>query len=257
MLAATATAFAGCNKNNKDNKENKENETHQISDQELMEAIAGSNPTVDVEVGEYEHLEGMEVKDVDALTGKKGSSSWLDAPKDIAVNILFNHDDRSGIQYSVSLMKNLVNANKELHTISIVDRGGSRLESTSNSELLTKDGEKITVSKPGGFDYGEVYQIELNDASFLYFENKDISIRTLTIEIEDDPNEEATYNEKTKKTNITNVNLNKVINKKVNKEEETCSFEYVGTFPNLSKDNVFYATGTTENDKLDFYGLFQ
>lgn len=255
MLAATATAFAGCNKNNKNNKDNKENETHQVSDEELMEAIAGSNPTVDVEVGEYDHLEGMAVKDVDTLTGKKGSSSWLDAPKDIAVNILFNHEDTSGVQYSVSLMKNLVNANKELHTISIVDRGGARLESSSN--LLTTDGEMITISRPGGFDYGEVYQVEINDAPFLYFENKDVSIRTLTIEIEDDPNDEATYNEKNKKTNITNVSLNKVVNKKVNKEEETCTFEYKGAFPNLSKDSVFYVTGTEENDKLDFYGLFQ
>ena len=255
-LACSVSVFAGCNKKDNSNKEN-ETPTQEVSDEQLMQAIASSNPSVDVEVGEYEHLERTATKDVDALASKKASSSWLDAPRDVSVNIIYDSTANSEVQYTPSLMNNLVKANEKLHTIIIKDRGGNYLESEQNNGLLSTDGTVITVAKQGGFDYGEVYQIEINEAPFLCFENKDSSIRTLTIEIEDDPNEEATYNEKEKKTNITNVSLNKVSNKNINKDNNTCTFEYAGAFPNLSKGNIFYVTGTQENDKLDFYGSFE
>ena len=256
MLACSVSVFAGCNKKDNKNKEN-ETPTQEISDEQLMEAIAGSNPTVDVEVGDYEHLEGMEVKDVDALTGKKASSSWLDAPKNAEVTIVYDSTARSEVQMTTSLMKNLVNANAQLHTITIKDQAGNYLEQENNSNMLTTNGEKITVYNPAGYEYGRVYQIAINNAPFLCFENKDSSIRTLTLEIEDDPTEETTYNEKTRKTNITEVNLNKVSNKNINKENATCTFEYAGVFPsNLHKGDIFYVTGSEPNDKLDFYGAF-
>ena len=257
MLATSVSVFAGCN--NKSNNEPEQNEapTTEISDEELMQAIAGSNPDVDVEVGEYEHLEGMAVKDVDAITGKKASSSWLDAPRNAAVNIIYDNTAKSKVQMTASLMKNLVNANAQLHTITVKDQAGNYLEQESESNLLSTNGEMITVYNPKGYEYGRVYQIAINDAPFLCFENKDSSIRTLTIEIEDDPNEEETYNEKTRKTNITEINLNKVSNKNSNKENATYTFEYAGTFPsNLHKGDVFYVTGTQQNEKLDFYGVF-
>ena len=256
MLATTVSVFAGCNKKNNNKNNNNETNTNEVSDEELMQAIAGSNPTVDVEVGNYEHLEGMEVKDVDALTGKKASSSWLDAPRNAAVNIVYDYSASGELQLTSTLMKNLVNANPQLHTITVKDQAGNYLEQESNSNMLTTNGQVITVSNPHLYEYGRVYQIAINDAPFLCFENKDASIRTLTIEIEDDPLEEATYNEKTRKTNITEVNLNRVSNKNINKENATCTFEYAGTFPNLHKGDVFYVTGTSVNEKLDFYGVF-
>ena len=255
MLATTVSVFAGCNKKNNNNNNNETN-TNEVSDEELMQAIAGSNPTVDVEVGDYEHLEGMTVKDVDTVTGKKASSSWLDAPRNAAVNIVYDYTAAGELQLTSTLMKNLVNANPQLHTITVKDQAGNYLEQESNSNMLATNGQVITVSNPNLYEYGRVYQIAINDAPFLCFENKDTSIRTLTIEIEDDPLEEETYNDKTRKTNITEVNLNKVSNKNINKENATCTFEYAGDFPNLHKGDVFYVTGTSVNEKLDFYGVF-
>ena len=255
MLATTVSVFAGCNKKNNNNQNNETN-TNEVSDEELMQAIAGSNPTVDVEVGEYEHLEGLTVKDVDTVTGKKASSSWLDAPRNAVVNIVYDYTAAGELQLTSTLMKNLVKANPQLHTITVKDQAGNYLEQESNSNMLTTNGQVITVSNPNLYEYGRVYQIAINDAPFLCFENKDTSIWTLTIEIEDDPTEEAIYNDKTRKTNITEVNLNKVSNKNINKENATCTFEYAGTFPEMHKGDVFYVTGTSVNEKLDFYGVF-
>lgn len=256
-LAAVASVFAGCKKKKGNNDDsNNSTPTTDVTDQALIDAIDASNPNVEVIVGDYEHLDSKPVNDVNGVSKTFGSSSILDMPKTNTIGIVYNESAKSSVKASPTLFQNIINANKQLHTITVKDRAGKYLE--RDNSLLSTDGTKIIIEKDGGFDYGEVYQIAINNADYLCFENKDPSIRTLTIEIEDSAGEkDAVYDTKTLKS-ITNIDLLKVSSKKVKDEGGLYSFEYNGDFPNLSKGAVFYATQNGHpNSKLDFYGIYQ
>lgn len=256
-LASVVSVFAGCKKNKGGNDDNHDSTpSTDVTDQALIDAIDASNPNVEVVVGDYDHLDTLVVNDVNGISKTFGSSSILDMPKTSTIGIVYNESANSNVKPSSTLLQNIINANKQLHTITVKDRAGKYLE--RDNSLLSTDGTKIVVEKAGGFDYGEVYQIALNDADYLCFENKDPSIRTLTIEIEDSPGEkDAVYDTKTTKS-ITNIDVSKVSSKKVKEEGGLYSFEYNGSFPNLAKGAIFYATQEGHpSSKLDFYGIYQ
>ena len=254
----------GCNKQEEPTPEPEPEPTVEpeiISDEELIESIEASDPKVEVEVtyGEFEPLSpdaAPVMEDVNEKYKTFGSSSVLDMPLDGALYVVYNSEAKSTIQSSPSLFSNLVGANDQLHTITVKDRGGKYVERGAN--MLTAEGEKLKIEGSTVFKYGEVYQVSINDADFLCFENKDPSIRTITIEIEDEPLDEKTYDDKDLKTSITNIDLKKVSNKKVDQEKGIYSFEYSGMFPtNIEKGDVFYATiDGKPNPKFDFYGIF-
>ena len=248
-LAMSATFLAGCaNKNESANQKEKMNEAL------ISKAIQESTPTGEVVLGEFETSLSGDYDEVDENAKTYTSSTIFDMPRDAVINVVYDNEDNMPLQSISSLLTNIVNSNKELKTISIQDRGGH----TTSNNLLATDGDKITVTKPGGYEYGEVYQITIDDEyPNLCFENKSKTIRTLTIEIEDDPSELDQYDEKDIKANITHIDLKKVNNKKQNFEEQTYSFEYDGQFPDLHEGDVFYATVEDNPNKyLDFYGVF-
>lgn len=257
-LAAVVSVFAGCKKKKGGNDDSSDSTpSTDVTDQALIDAIDASNPEVEVVVGEYDdHLTPKAVDSVNAVSKTFGSSSILDMPRSNTISIVYNASSNSSEKFSPTLFQNIINANKQLHTITVKDRAGKYLE--RDNDLLSTDGTKITIEKDGGFDYGEVYQISINNADYLSFENKDPSIRTLTIEIEDSASEkDKTYDTKTLKS-ITNIDLTKVSSKKVKDEGGLYSFEYNGSFPNLAKGAVFYVTEAGHpSAKLDFYGIFQ
>ncbi len=248
-LAISTTFLAGCSHQNENSKEN-----NQITEAMISKAINDSTPTGEVVLGEFETSLSNNLDEVDEDARTYTSSTMFDAPRDIVINIIYNNEDNISLQAISSLFTNIVNANKELKTISIKDRGGQ----TTSNNLLATDGEKITVTKPGGYEYGEVYQITISDDyPNLCFENKSKSIRTLTIEIEDDPSELDEYDEKELKSNITHLDLKKVTNKQQNFEEQTATFDYSGDFIELHAGDVFYVTEEGNPNKyLDFYGVF-
>lgn len=258
-LAAVVSIFSGCGKKKGDNKDSDNtNPTSDVTDEKLIEAIDSSNPEVEVVVGDYEHMTPKATTNVNEVSKSFASSSILDMPKASSISVIYNTSTTSSVKASDNLLQNVINANKQLHTITVKDRSGKYLE--RDNDLLSTDGTKILIQKAGGFDCGEVYQISLNDADYLCFENRDPSIRSLTIEIEDDPSDASTYSEKTLKS-ITNVDLKKISNKKVKDEGGLYSFEYdesVTKFPTLGKGAVFYATEEGKpNSVLDFYGVYQ
>ena len=257
-LASVVSVFAGCKKNDPQNNPDTPGETptQEVTEEMLAKAIRASTPTVDVEIGEYEHLDHYTVKDVDEKVASYNSSSILEMDKDEVINVVYNSQSKSSIQASPMLLTNLVNANNELHTITITDRAGHYIEREYN--FLSATNDKISISNPSAFEYGEVYQITLNDADFLCFENRDPAVRTLTIEIEDDPLDVAEAHDVDRKSSIYTIDLNKVSNKKVNEEDGTYSFEYDGDFPSdIKKGDVFYATVEgKDNNKVDFYGVY-
>lgn len=249
LLAIVTPLMVGCN--NKDNKENKNNE---ITDSALTKVIEESNISANVDVGPYESMLTGEVKPVSIEEQLFTSSTVLDAPRDYVTTISYIKDDNS-LQAVNNIMKNVVSANNEIGIISIKDRGGNI--TSKNLLTLSGTGTSFTVSNPNGYEYGEVYQIEINDAPYLGFDNKSTSIRTLTIEIEDDPSEQETIEEQDLKDNIINIDLSKISNKKELEKENKYTFEYDGDI-NLKQGDIFYATNKDKTNKyLDFYGIYQ
>ena len=247
LSALSITTLVGCN-NNKDKKQN------EITDEMITSVIEASTPDVEVHVGEYESMikdETVNEEDYRTFT----SSSVLDAPRDYVVTVTYDKKEETSLQNITNLMSNIVAANDKANIITIKDRGGN---DTNNCNLtLSSSGESFTVAKPGGYEYGEIYEIAINDSPYLIFEGKSNTIRTLTIEIEDDPNEPSTYDEKVLQDNIINIDLDKVSNKLINEEDETYSFDYDEDL-DLVKGQIFYATRSTGPNKyLDFYGEYQ
>lgn len=236
--------LVSCNKKDKDNN----NQNNDI----VTRIIEESAPKATVEVGEYESIITDDFEDVSDDLKTSTSTTIFDMPKNGAINLVYSNDDNRSLQSVSTLMSNIVEANNDTHMISITDRNGKY-----KNNALSATTDKIIISSPNGFDYGEVYQIELNDVDYLSFEGKDTSIRKLTIEIEDDPSEESTYNIKEIKSGIVVFDRDKITNKKINSDNLTYSFEYNGSIPEINNGDLFYATGESGvNSLLDFYGLF-
>ena len=247
LLAVSLSLLAGCQNNQKDKKNN------DIPDEVITNIIEKAEPSATVEVGPFETSFSNDMQEIDESMRHTASTAIYDMPKDEAINIIFNNEDDLNFQSVSVLLDNIVTANEELQTISITDRDG-KIKPNS----LSARTDKIVVSNPGGFEYGEIYVIEINDAPYLAFEGRDKSIRKLTIEIEDDPNEAATYDVKELKNNIVNIDRELVSNRAATaKNSKTYNFDYQGNLPNMNANTVFYATKEGSPDgTLDFYGVF-
>lgn len=247
LLIAT-TALVGCNNNQEKEKE--------ISEEMVTSIINDSNIQAEVEVGEYESMLTGDVVDIPEDAQLSTSSTVFDAPRDYETTIVYNDNgDLPSLQNITNLLSDIKNANNELQTITIKDRGG-KVEA-KNLLTLSNAGTELKISNPNGYEYGEVYQIEINNAPYLSFKDKSDSIRMLTIEIEDDPSEAATYDDKQLKSNITDIDINKVSNKKENQELEIFTFDYEGVFPTLTRGDIFFVRGKEMNEYFDFYGEYQ
>lgn len=137
--------------------------------------------------------------------------------------------------------------------ISVTDINGN-----PQDVILTTDGNGIALPINDSFDYGAVYEVELVKDNTLYFDGKDPSIQKITLEVEDDPNEAATYDIIDPKDNIEVLDLAKVSDENVD-GTSIFSFVYDGSFPALSKGDVFLVRANKNDEKLaitDFYGKF-
>ena len=249
-VLAVVPALSGCKK-----EEQKSNVPDEATIEKMVtNIIDNSNINADVEVGPYESMLTGEVTDLPEDAQVFNSSTILDAPKDFETSVIYN-DEYKNLQTVTNLLGDIKNANEKLGTISILDRGGEY--HTKNLLTLADAGNELKIVNPDGYQYGEVYQIEINDAPYLSFKGKSDSIRRLTIEIEDDPTEEETYDIKKIKANITNISLDKVSNKKELTEQELFIFDYNDHFPDLKKGDIFYAHNEEDNLYFNFYGEFQ
>lgn len=175
----------------------------------------------------------------------------LDAPRNVAVNVVLNEEAEDlPLMSPASLLSCIAEANDDLGAVTVTDRDGRH-----PFFLLSAVGDKMVVSKLGGFSYGEVYQIELHDSPFLCFEGKDPSIRSLTIEIEDDPAEPAEYDIRELRDGIVSIDRTKISDKAL-RDDGDLSFLYTGEIPFLGVGGVFFATKEgSPDDQLDFYGV--
>ena len=248
LLAVSISLLAGCQNKPNDNK-------NDIPDEVITNIIEKAEPSATVEVGPFETSFSNDTQEIDESMRHTASTAIYDMPKDEAINIIYNNDEENlNFQAVNALLENIVTANDELQTISIKDREGKK-----KGNCLSARPDKIILSNPGGFEYGEIYVVELNNAPYLAFEGRDKSIRKLTIEIEDDPNEAATYDVKELKNNIVDIDRELVRNRVPNpKNEKSWSFDYDGELPPMMDTRTpFYATKKDNpNGNLDFYGLF-
>ena len=233
--------LVACNKSEKESR-----------DEIVTNIIENSTPIATVDVGEFESMITNDYKDIPDNLKKTSSTTILDMPKDGCVNLVYDNDDNRSLQSVSSLMSNIVESNNDTHMVAIKDRGGKL-----KNNLLSTDGKKIAVSSAGGFEYGEVYQIDITDVPYLSFEGKDSNVRKLTIEIEDDPKESNTIDIKDMKQGIISIDREKINNKKYNKEENIYTFEYDGNLPTINANDIFYATSSKGTDpRFDFYGIY-
>lgn len=243
ILILTTFLCISCKDGNKKNNNVKEIVTQIMSE---------SEPNTNVVIGDFDSMITGNYNDFTDDDKNYSASSVFDAPRNYSINVVVNEDEERPLNSIPSLLSNIASANDELQTITIKDRNGK-----SPYVSLSAGSGSLSVSKLGGFEYGEVYQIYINDAPYLAFEEKDPQIRMLTIEIEDDPSEDDTYDIKEKKDGIINLDRNNISNKKMD-SDEILSFDYFdasGTL-NLKKDDIFYATILNKPDaQLDFYGI--
>lgn len=241
MALVSLTILVGCK-----NKDNKNNDVNSIVTQIMSEA----EPNTSVVIGEFDSILSDSCSDTDDTIKDYSSNTILDAPKDFMTNIVVNDDLDRPLKSIPSLLSNIASANDSLNIITITDRSGNKpnVSLTSNDTILK-------TTKEGEFEYGEVYQITINDAPYLCFENKDPQFRTLTVEIEDDPAWAKTYDIKEKKSGIIDIDRQYVINKKISDEE--LSFDYIKQQDlDLKSGDVFYVSiPGAPNASLDFYGV--
>ena len=247
------TCIAGCSDKHKD-------KNYDISDKAITTILEKANIKADVDIGPYDdHIIGDKdnLVDVPEEAQLSTSSAIFDAPRDFEMNLVYVGDETDNLRTVSNLMSDIKNANNELGIVSIKDRAGNKTH--KNLLTLSNVGQELKVTNPDGYAYGEVYEIEINDAPYLGFKDKSASIRKVTVEIEDDPNDAATYNDKELKAGIIDVDLNKVSNKQEHVEEKVFTFDYEGTFPNMSKGDIFHAYDPEIKNNLyfEFYGIFE
>ena len=248
-MICSLSFLAGCTNNKEKSSERTEEEREAM----VTYVLENSSPITQVHIGEYESMITGDTEELPEDIKTATVSTIFDMPRNGAINLVYDIDKMQNLQSPAMTLQNIVEANDAIKVISITDRAGE-----FQKNLLTSDGEKITVSAPGGFEYGEVYQIELGqEVPYLNFEGKNADIRKLTLEIEDDPSEAATYNDVSLKSSlITNIDRTCIKNKK-EIGDNRYTFDYYGDFPKFLAGDRFYATKLgKKDDKLDFYGVF-
>ena len=232
-------------------------------DAALTRVMQEAEPNTHVTLGAFDSMIVGDFQATPEAARAYSSSSVFDVPRNYSVNLVVDgekyekaftakdEDEERPLQSIPSFLSSVAAANDALGVVTVTDRNGRH-----PFVSLAAVGDKITLSKPGGYSYGEVYRIELSeDAPYLSFEGKDPSIRVLTVEIEDDPAEAAEYDVKQMRDGIAVIDRSKILNRRMD-DNGTLYFDYVGDMPFLGKDDVFYATVEgTPDAQLDFYGV--
>ena len=243
-LLSFVLVLTSCGKNNKTEPDN----TPSQKDLVAYEVLSAWTPKVTITHDPHLEHHFSDMTPLDPIAQDRLSSTMFDVPKASTLNMHFTEEAPEHLS-----TQNVVNNHH--YFLEIKDP----ISGTFNAEPnLDTDGTRVALTFDKGFEYGRVYRITLNPDSYLQFENKDPSIQSMVVEMEDDPNEEETYNELTPKANIPELDLNNVTDEKV-EEDKILSFMYSGSIPEFEKGDVFLVRSFT-NDKLgmaDFYGIFE
>ena len=223
------------------------------SEEQLQyDVLSEWTPEVNIKYNEDLNPHFDEMKALDPVDQQRLATAMFDVPRNSTLKM---HFTESAPEYFSC--QNVVN--NFPYYLSVKDVVTSKFHSALS---LSTDGSLVSLTFDNSFEYGKVYKITLDPKACLQFENKDPSIQTLTIEMEDDPSEESEYNNIVPKENITNLDLDKVSNEQTeDKDNELMSFVYSGSLPDLKQGDVFLVKPASSNsDQLtmaDFYGVFK
>ena len=244
------TSCNGANPNsNIDN--NNEDNPFGLTDDEMYDVLSNWEPSVSIRQNNDLEVQFDEMEAVPEEDSEKLSSSLFDVKRNTKLGIEFIDQEEGA--FRTSDYETVISNNPTNGFISVIDQAGSEMDL-----LLANESDKISLCFDNSYEYGAVYVVQLDEDSGLGFVNKDASIKRLTVEIEDDPEDEDTYNVCTVKKDIPVISLNNVSNE-VSNEDKTLTFTYDGDFPSLQKDDVFLVKKdltSTELEITDFYGKF-
>ena len=249
-LILILTSCSGTNSSPNDGNENGDN-PFGLTDDEMYEVLSNWEPTVSIEQNNDLEVQFDEMEAIPEEDSERLSSSLFDVKRGSKLSVAFL-DQEKGV-FRANDYQSIILNNPTTDYISIIDQAGSKMDL-----LLANESDKITLQFDNNYEYGAVYVVSLDEDSGLGFVNKDASIKKLTVEIEDDPDEEETYNVCTVKKDIPIVSLDN-ISDEVSHEDKTLTFTYNGDFPSLHKDDVFLVKKnltSTELEITDFYGKF-
>ena len=246
-LLSFVLALTSCGKNQPKNQDNNPSDPET---QLQYEVLSSWTPKVTITHDEnlvhtfhYEKFRSFDPKDQERL-----SATMFDVPRNSSLKMHFTEDAPEHMSYT-----NVVNNHSFF--LSIKDPITSQFKA---NPTLSTDGSKLSLKLDQNFEYGRVYRITLNPNSHLQFEDKDPSIQSMVIEMEDDPSEEAEYDTCVPKENIPTLDLENVSDEQT-EENDLMSFSYTGTLPDLHQGDIFLVKSTS-NGKLgmaDFYGIFE
>ena len=238
----------------------KENETSDhLSDEEMIDVLKGWNPNVTVQY-DQDFVPVFDEDDFEPIPEDKQarlSSTILDAKRDSSVGVVFKdaqaQADNLHINNSLSRRyEKIARSNRPENYVSVTD-----VNKNNQDVLFSAENNRLSLKLDSSFKYGMIYFVYLNDDT-LMFENKDPSIRRLTIEIEDDPSEPEEIDEYELQDNIPVLSLAHVSNEDVD-DNAIFSFDYDATLPDLNVDDVFLVKQDESNDGItliDFYGQY-
>ena len=243
-LLSLGLILTACGKSPSDNQSNNTNQDNEM----MYDVLSSWTPNVTITRNESLAHQFDEMTPLSPENQERLSSTLFDVPRNSSLKFHFQESAPEYFSY-----ENVVKNNE--YYVSVKDVVSSKLHS---SLPLSTDGDFVSLSFNESFEYGKVYRITLNPDAKLQFENKDPSIQSIVVEMEDDPSEEAEYDICTPKQNVPTLDLNNVSDEKT-EENNLLSFIYSGSIPALQKGDLFLVR-TPSNDKLgiaDFYGIFE
>ncbi len=222
-----------------------------LSDDTMLDVLKNWNPKVNVGYDEHLVVTFDDVEAIPAEQSQKFSSSLFDVPRN---SKLYMHVLGQDLNENSSNAEIYAAIRNDYHNyISVSDANGQTVDL-----VLETDGSHIGIVLNEAFDYGAVYIVQLDESSDLQFENRDVSIRRMVVEMEDDPSEPAEINEFDVKNDIPVLDGRYVTNEQAY-EDSTFSFVYSEGMPLLNQGDVFQVkanVGSSEKDITDFYGEF-
>lgn len=253
-IASLSMLVSGCNGAAPTATETTTNTEEGLTDKEVIDIVSGWNPSIFYEKDPTFDPTFDEMTPVPESERSRLSSTLLDFHRGDSIRIKLMEDNGTANGGFASRYNSIASAEYNYDQyVSVSDVNGN-----GQDIILTSDGTCLSLPITTSFDYGAVYTVELTIEDTFYFEGKDQSIQKLTVEIEDDPSEDPTYNIADLKDNIVQLDLAKVSNEDVD-TTSTFSFTYDGSVPNMSQGDIFLVKNAANADSLaitDFYGKF-
>lgn len=253
-IASLSMLVSGCSGTSPVEEVKNPEEPYRLDDDEMYEVLTSWQPRINIKQDDTLNPVFDAMSEVPEEHKDRLSPTLFDYKRGSTLNVKLINEEVNSNGFMPYEYQTIIAENDRFgNYVQITDVGGQNPDF-----VMTTDGNRLKVEINESFVYGGVYTVELLMEDTLYFEGKDKSIQKLTIEIEDDPNEAATYDIEDKNDNIKLLDLAKVSGEESDATSKL-SFTYEGSLPTLNPGDIFLVKNNQNDDKLeitDFYGKF-